>query len=333
VQRTISRLVIAAAMTLSLTTLAATPAYAAAPTGGLLGGLVTGVVTGVVGTVTGAVAPVTGAVAPAQAATSTGGLLGLPSFSSSSGVLLGANNWSCRPTAAHPRPVVLVHGTFANMTTWQSLAPQLSNAGYCVFAFNYGCQVVNNTVCGTGLIEDSAQQLSDFVDQVLAATNASQVDIVGHSQGGMMPRYYMKFLGGAAKVHRLVGLAPSNHGTNVNGLESLVALVNGATAVCDACDEQLIGSAFLAKLNAGGDTLPRVRYTVVESRFDEVVTPFQGAFLSGPAVTNILLQNACPLDLTGHVSIVLDPNAQGWVFNALDSRVPPPGCTIFALAA
>ena len=38
--------------------------------------------------------------------------------------------------------------------------------------------------------------------------------MVGHSQGGMMPRYYIKFLGGADKVDDLVGLAPSNHGTS-----------------------------------------------------------------------------------------------------------------------
>ena len=48
---------------------------------------------------------------------------------------------------------------------------------------------------------------------MLAATGAAKDSIVGHSQGGMMPRYYLKFLGGAAKVDALVGLAPSNHGT------------------------------------------------------------------------------------------------------------------------
>jgi triacylglycerol esterase/lipase EstA (alpha/beta hydrolase family) len=259
---------------------------------------------------------------PASAATST----------SSVGAVAGANDFSCRPSLAHPFPVVLVHGTFGNASNFSSLSPQLAGAGYCVFALNYGCENAQQVICGTAPIEDSAAQLSAFVDQVLSATRAAKVDIVGHSQGGMMPRYYMRFLNGAASVDRLVGLAPSNHGTTVDGLHNLAAALAGAVD-CDACVEQLAGSAFLAKLDAGGDTLPGVRYTVIETRFDEVVTPFASAFLSGPAVTNVLLQNSCPFDLTGHVSIVLDPNAIGWVQTALNPNVRPPGCTPFLLTA
>jgi triacylglycerol esterase/lipase EstA (alpha/beta hydrolase family) len=254
--------------------------------------------------------------APVYAASST----------SSVGVVAGANDFTCRPSAAHPFPVVLVHGTFANASSFATLSPQLAAAGYCVFALNYGCQALGPVVCATGPIEESAGQLSAFIDSVLAATHASKVDLVGHSQGGMMPRYYLKFLGGAAKVDRLVGLAPSNHGTTVDGLQALVSALRGVIN-CDACQQQLAGSAFLAKLNAGGDTVAGVRYTVIETRFDEVVTPFTSAFLSGPAVTNILLQNTCAVDLTGHVGIVSDPNAIGWVQNALDPRAPAPRCT------
>src|SRR5438067_9131116 len=88
----------------------------------------------------------------------------------------GANNWTCRPSKAHPRPVVLVHGLFANMTdNWQTMSPLLANNGYCVFALTYG----NDTSAGPprdqfgGLapMEQSAAQLSAFVDKVLAATH------------------------------------------------------------------------------------------------------------------------------------------------------------------
>src|ERR1700735_5509967 len=51
----------------------------------------------------------------------------------------GADNFACKPSAAHPNPVVLVHGTLANMDdNWQAASPILANHGYCVFAFNYG---------------------------------------------------------------------------------------------------------------------------------------------------------------------------------------------------
>ena len=238
----------------------------------------------------------------------------------------GADDFGCRPTSAHPDPVVLVNGTFANQDdNWQAVSPLLADNGYCVFTFNYGGPSPSADIQGTGDIAVSAGQLAAFVTRVLAATGTAQVDLVGHSQGGMMPRYYLKFLGGARYVHTLVALAPSNHGTTLDGLTALVqafgaaGLVNGAlNALCPACVEQEAGSAFLTSLNAGGDTVPGVTYTVIESRYDEVVTPYTSAFLSGPGVTDITLQDQCPLDLTDHLEIAADPVALADVLNALD---------------
>ncbi len=234
----------------------------------------------------------------------------------------GSNDWSCHPTAAHPYPVVLVHGTFGNMTvSWQALAPLLANNGYCVFALDYGGKP-GDPVQATGDIPTSAQQLGAFIDRVLGATGASRVDVVGHSQGGMMPRWYIKFLGGAQTVHTLVGLAPSNHGTTFNGLATLArAFPGGSSAVgdqCRACEQQFVGSTFLQTLNAGGDTVPGPTYTVIETKYDTVVTPYQSAFLSGANVTNITLQDQCALDLIDHVGIIYDAIALRDVVNALD---------------
>ena len=240
----------------------------------------------------------------------------------------GANDWSCKPSAAHPYPVVLVPGTFENMAkNWATMSPALKSQGYCVFALNYGA---TNGVDATGPVADSARQLAPFVEKVLASTGARKVDLVGHSQGGMMPRYYLGFLGGADKVNHLVGIAPSNHGTR--GLITPTPdAVPPATSVggsnCQACADQQAGSPFLTELNSIGDTVPGPAYTVISTTHDEVVTPYPSQFLAGPAqqVTNITIQDKCPADVIDHDQAPNDPVTQRLVSDALGQPAGRPG--------
>ncbi len=252
----------------------------------------------------------------------------------------GSNNWSCKPSQAHPYPVVLVHGTMGSSAfTWQALSPMLVNAGYCVYALNYGGNI--GPFYGLGDIAQSAQELATFVQKVLASTGSSKVDIVGHSQGGMMPRYFIQFLGGASEVHMLIGLAPSNEGTTADGVVTLgtdfskllgVDLVSGVTSqLPTSLGQQVQGSAFLTHLNAGGGTSSGVQYVNIDSKFDEVVTPYTNAFLpAGPNVDNITLQNYCWTDYTEHIGIVYDPVTLDLVMNAVGADDPnyKPPCTV-----
>ena len=129
----------------------------------------------------------------------------------------------------------------------------------------------------------------------------------------MMPRYFIKFLGGKSEVDDLIGLVPSNHGTT-----NPVAPLAGES-VCAACDQQTAGSAFLQNLNAGDESAGDVSYTQVTTRYDEVVIPYRSAYLAaGPRTTNVTLQDRCPLDLTDHLGIIYDPVALRWVKNALE---------------
>ncbi|NYH79546.1 triacylglycerol esterase/lipase EstA (alpha/beta hydrolase family) [Actinopolyspora biskrensis] len=231
----------------------------------------------------------------------------------------GANDFSCAPGPARPDPVVLVHGTFENRyDNWAGLAPELSERGYCVFALNYGGEA-GNPIRGTEDITGSARELSGFVDRVLEATGASEVDLVGHSQGGMMPRYYLKNLGGAPKVDSLIGLVPSNHGTTLHGLDKLGSFLPEGTPPCASCTQQLKDSDFITELNSGGETDPTVEYTNIATEYDEVVTPHTSSFLEeAPNVTNRTLQDFCPADLTEHVGISYNSAAQQLVLNALN---------------
>ena len=252
----------------------------------------------------------------------------------------GVNLASCRPNVAHPYPVILLPGTLYNVAeTWQALGPILANLGYCVYGMNYGQTALTiltgGRVSSIGPIEDSAHQLAVFVDQVRAKTGSAQVDLVGWSQGGMMPRWYMTRDGGASAVHELVGLAPSNHGTTLDGL---FALINSDTALglpatttligCAACTEQQVGSPFIQALNAGGDGVPGVKLVSIETTHDEVVTPYRSAFLETPEAENITLQDQCPADGTDHLGIAYDTVAIQDVVNALGPDSPgfQPAC-------
>lgn len=236
---------------------------------------------------------------------------------------LGANNPSCQPDADHPTPIVLVHGTFESMLgNWSTLAPLLAEKGYCVYALNYGFTPTGGY--GTGAIEDSAAHLSDFVDNVLELTGAEKVSIVGHSQGGMMPRYYIKFLGGAKKVDDLIGLAPSNHGTE--GFYKSDHLTNAVAELTQsvALRQQLTGSEFMTNLNQGDETLGNVSYTVISTKYDGIVTPYKSQFLNGPTkqVTNIELQDYYPFDFANHISLSFDYHAYRFVLDALAHKGP-----------
>jgi triacylglycerol lipase len=248
----------------------------------------------------------------------------------------GANDWNCQPSAAHPNPVVLVHGTAGNKNTnWQTYAPLLHNNGYCVFALTYGLYPTDHLpvdqVGGRAPMEQSAAELAEFVDRVLAATGAAKVDIVGHSQGTLMPNYYVKFLGGAPKVDKYVSLASLWHGTNTAGAAQLAQLsaAYGFDPVspilkkyCGACFEMFTGSPFMQKMRLGGVAVPGVTYTNIVTRYDELVAPYTSGI--EPGMRNIVLQNQCPLDFSDHLEIVADPIAAADVLNALDPAHPRP---------
>lgn len=224
-------------------------------------------------------------------------------------------NVPCEPNNRHPYPVVLVHGTFETMEqNWAVLSPRLKQRGYCVFALNYGNR-------GLGPIGDSARELRTFVDNVLRYTGARKVSLVGHSQGGMMPRFWIKNLGGRTKVADMVGIAPSNYGTELAQADFRAIL--GISSPCTACEQQRAGSRFLRQLNSGDDTPGPGSFTQIATDDDEIIIPYTRCFLRGTERTrNITLQRYNGGLPVTHQNIYNDPFAQRLVFDALANPGP-----------
>ncbi len=242
----------------------------------------------------------------------------------------GANDWGCRPSAAHPRPVILVPSTANTMAVnWATLSPLLKNEGYCVFSLNYGAfrSPLGLRYYGGQPIESSAAELGAFVERVLAATGAPQADLVGHSQGGILAEYYVKFLGGAPRVKTIVGLASPTKGGTLNGLldaaenlrrrspqigNALFALVEDNAP---SMMQLRIGSPFIVRL--GSVPEPQgIAYTKIASRYDPVATPYRNVFIDG--ANNVLVQQRCRLDFADHGALAFDRIALREVRNALD---------------
>lgn len=245
----------------------------------------------------------------------------------------GGNDWSCRPTEQHPRPVVLVHGTAGNKSTnWQTYSPLLANHGYCVFALTYGvlpdALPIQDQLGGLAAMEGSAQQLKEFVDRVLDATGAEQVDIVGHSEGTVVPQYYVKFLGGAPYVKNYISLAPLWRGTKIANAFRLLGKVFGfdedAIPTCQACGQYAASSDFMKRLRKGGLLVGDIEYTNIMTRYDQLVVPWTSG--REPGMRNIVVQDLCKTDLSEHFEIAADPVAAQVVLNTLDPahRKPVP---------
>ncbi|HHY08160.1 MAG TPA: alpha/beta fold hydrolase [Corynebacteriales bacterium] len=246
----------------------------------------------------------------------------------------GANNWDCTPSPKHPYPVVMVHGFNTTMgLNWALVSPLLVSAGYCTYSLNWGI-VEGQDKAGYGPLREGAAQLSAFVDKVLRETGASQVDIVGHSAGGVMPHWYLHKLGGHKKVRNFFAITPATNGTDLFGI------VNNAPNLTDkvldhvskeqpAARDLMPNSSFIRELHSPSPVMPGVNYTVIATRYDEMVTPVKSQFLpAGPNVKNYLLQEMCPQAFATHGTMAMHPVVFQLLENVLGDADYPIRCSV-----
>ncbi|MFD6160285.1 esterase/lipase family protein [Nocardia sp. NPDC060256] len=272
----------------------------------------------------------------------------------------GANDMACHPSAERPQPVLLVHGSGTDApNSFALLAPLLRAEGYCVFAADLGptpglrevvsgqagsgtmgigpvgAAMLGRTIYGVGDIDRMATELNEVVQTVQRATGARQIALVGHSTGGNVIRQYLRAQGAAA-VTQVITLGTPYRGSTWGGLRTnypdlaslgldnaeIAAQVFGTPG-----QQQVVGSPLLNRLNAGGETVPGVRYTALASRADEIITPQETALLAAPTGDdrNIWLQDGCPTDIANHSGLLGDTRAAAIVLSTLanDNRALP----------
>lgn len=204
-------------------------------------------------------------------------------------------------------PVIIVAGTFSPSFANEPLAARLRNDGYKVWIYQL-------PGLGLGDIAQTSQPLGDLVNSVRAQTGAARVDLIGHSQGGLVARYYVKNLGGSSKVDRVISLGAPHYGTAVANIADILGF--GSCIGVIACEQMAIGSSFLDNLNAGPDVIAPVRYTNIYTAYDELVRPVANATLQDGA-TNVKVQSQCWARVVGHLGLIVDGTVYDGVRDAL----------------
>ncbi|HEX4108779.1 MAG TPA: hypothetical protein VHX88_11630 [Solirubrobacteraceae bacterium] len=160
--------------------------------------------------------------------------------------------------------------------------------------------------------------------RTIHAQSGRPVVLFGWSQGAStLPRWALRFWPDIRPmVASLVGLAPLN---NIGTVD--------ANALCDTGEcvpaiwQQRVGSQLLGAVNSGQQTFPGIAYTVIYTRADDVVAPDLTGDLSvlpaGPNVTNVAIQDLCPLDTSDHLLLVADPAAYAVAIEAIEHPGQP----------
>lgn len=194
-----------------------------------------------------------------------------------------------RPARSRP-PVLLIHGYQCNRGFWFWLRPRLERAGWTVAT--HSLEPVYSD------IDAYVDGIAGRIDQVLAATGASQVILVGHSMGGLASRAYLR-RHGTGKVARLVTLGSPHRGTR------LARLGLGPNA-----RQMRIGSPWLQGLSA---PLPPTSVSIY-SCHDNYVFPQQAcSTLEGAA--NIAIGGV------SHLGMAFSPRVLGSLLGALEPKV------------
>jgi hypothetical protein len=214
-------------------------------------------------------------------------------------------------------PVLLVHGTGSNPEhnfswNWEPALDQLG-IPWCAVALP-----------ANGL--DDIQVAGEYVVngiRTMYARAGRKISIIGHSQGGMLPRWALRFWPDTRTlVDDVIGFAPSNHGTKD-------AEFSCQSSCAPANWQQSDIAEFIKALNSYQETFPGISYTVVYTHTDEIVTPnFDDTGSSslhggGGEITNEAVQDICPLDLTEHNGLgTIDNVAYALAVDALSHPGP-----------
>ena len=200
------------------------------------------------------------------------------------------------PTEAKP-PVVLLHGFIDNRSVFVLLRRSLAQHGrQQIESLNY-----SPLTCD---IRAAAELLGRHIEGICERTGSERVDIVGHSLGGLIARYYVQRLGGDTRVRTLVTLGTPHSGTRVVPLANAHPIVR----------QMRPGSDLLEELTRPAPGC-RTHFVSFWSDLDHLMDPLETACIDH---ADLMAQNVRVSGI-GHLALPVHPAVATGIRQVLDT--------------
>ncbi|OKJ01964.1 lipase [Streptomyces sp. CB01249] len=197
-------------------------------------------------------------------------------------------------------PVVFLHGFIDNRSVFVLLRRSLARHGWLhLESLNYSPL--------TSDIRTAAELLDRHIEEICARTGHPRVDIVGHSLGGLIARYYVQRLAGDRRVRTLVTLGTPHSGTAVAPLAGALPIVR----------QMRQGSAPVEELRLPAPGC-RTRFVSFWSELDRVIVPAEAACVDHPDLDAVNVR----VTGIGHLALPVHPAVAAAVRQALDEAEP-----------
>ncbi|GAB3584133.1 alpha/beta fold hydrolase [Amycolatopsis endophytica] len=202
--------------------------------------------------------------------------------------------WALPPTpgnttfAVPGRPLVVLPGLADNTAIFTDLKIALDRCGAGpVVSFSYSLLLHD--------VRSAASRLAEQIEQLCEVTGAPKLDLVGHSLGGLIARYYVQRLGGHQRIGTAVTVGTPHGGTVAAWLLSPMPLARQLRP----------GSDLLTELARPAPQCT-TKFVTFSGDGDELVLPARNGRFEHPdlQVRNVVLPGVGHLALAAHRQVV-----------------------------
>lgn len=175
-------------------------------------------------------------------------------------------------------------------------------------------------------LEKYMPSLDAIVNKALAESGKDKVNLITYSQGGAIAAGWLRDFDGAARVDKVANISGLSNGSPIAGIGTKL------TKDClgfGTCQDFVPEGDYIKKIQTPNSAFEGIEYLNIESRADVFAFPYTNGLMVGEGdYQNILIEDYCPEQLSGHILLPQKPAVQLSIIQFFRGEEIAPDCSV-----